>query len=252
MLQKLLCAATMATVLWSLWIRRHTWTQCQFQIGATAMLAFSAATLVMLAPFTTATLGVLLHQLTGRYCLNHYLAHVCGIGASAAALYNAIVRLDEDEAFARKYTRRVQFPVHLFIIGLFVPFWMSHSLRQYHSSLSDMHVDWWLRSYWILLCSLYIYLLGYAAHAFLEIRHDSGSRSVAIIYLSAAVSGIVACGARIVLAIDPDAGFRDHPILVIASLLCMGGFAFGAGKSWQRRRWQFSQPNPIDLVPDPH
>jgi hypothetical protein len=235
LLLKLLALATLITVCWSLWTLRYSWRRGQFQIGATAMVALLAAALILMAPMTTATLGVFTYQLTGRYGVNLFVAHICAIESCAAAVYNALIRINDDAPFARKFVRHIQCPVRLAVVILIVPFWLSGTTRQYRPSLSDMHVDGWLRCYWVILCVVYIYLLAYAGRAYLTMRHDPASRTVAFIYLWSAFAGIAACADRLLLVVDPGAN-PDNPTLRAASLLCMGSFAYGAGYSWRRRR----------------
>ena len=66
-----------------------------------------------------------------------------------------------------------------------------------------MPTDFWLNTYWLLLCGTLIYLLGYGSRALLILRGDPRSRQIANIYLFASAMGIMACLVRIVTAFVP-------------------------------------------------
>jgi hypothetical protein len=236
LLLKLLALTTLITVCWSLWTLRYSWRHGQFQIGATAMVALGAAALILMAPMTTASLGVFIYQLSGRYGVNLFVAHICAIESCGAAVYHVLIRINDDAPFARKFERYIQYPVRLAVVILIVPFWLSGTTRQYRPSLSDMHVDGWLRCYWVILCVVFIYLLAYAARAYLTVRHDPASRPVALIYLWSAFAGMAASADRLLLVINPDVDISPvNPTLRATSLLSMAGFAYAAGYSWIRR-----------------
>lgn len=236
-----LLLATGVVICWSIWTRRGAFHCSHWDRAATYMAVLGGMCLLLISPLSTDTLGVLLHELTGRWGLGSCIGHIFGIAACEAAVYNAVVRLQSDEQFARTFVRNVQQPARVSAIILVTLFWNSSANRCDQFSLLDTAGDWWLRSYWVLLCSLYIYLLGYAGRAFLTLRHDPLSRPIAIIYFWSSASGIVACIARIKVALLGTA-LQGHPVMWVCSCACMGGFALGAGKSWSRRRRWFTQP----------
>ena len=84
-----------------------------------------------------------------------------------------------------------------------------------------MPTDFWLNMYWLMLCGMLIYLLGYGSRALLILRKDPRSRRIANVYLVACAAGIAACIVRLATAFipalqtldarhDPGVGVRLH------------------------------------------
>lgn len=61
-----LITVTVAIMAWSLWVRRLTWT-CRYEVAATANIALQLFAVILMCPFTSETLGVWLHDLTGQF-----------------------------------------------------------------------------------------------------------------------------------------------------------------------------------------
>ena len=74
---------TLASIGWSLWIRRVTW-QCRWEVAATLNIALQGVTIALISPLSAETLGVALHKITGEWNLQNYLGHDCYIVAASA------------------------------------------------------------------------------------------------------------------------------------------------------------------------
>jgi len=99
--------------------------------------------------------------------------------------------------------------------------------------------DFWLALYWLLLCGLLIYLLGYGARALLILRQDPRSRKIANIYLVASASGILACTVRIITAyVPPLQAIEGGTLVWIFACGCGAGFALTSAQSWRiKTKW---------------
>ena len=73
----------------------------------------------------------------------------------------------------------------------------------------EVPTDFWLSTYWLLLCGMLIYLLVYGSRALLILRRDPRSRRIANIYLLASASGVIACAIRIMTACVPSENSRN-------------------------------------------
>lgn len=232
-----LLLGTSGAVGWSLWTRRSTCRQPdKWHIGATYLVIFGGLCLIMIAPYSAPIFSTALHSFTGRWGVNVWVGQVFGICAVQAGIHNSVIRIEEsDEVFWRKFAIRVQLPVRVTTPILFALFWMSQTPRAAQRlSMFDTAGDTWLRAYWVTLCALYLYLLGYGARAWLTLRHDPDSRTTALIYFWGTVTGMVAAVARIAMALG--IGSAGHPLLwgTTCGSICAG--AVGAGYSWRRRK----------------
>ena len=84
-----LFVVTLASIAWSLWIRRVTW-RCRWKVAATLNIALQGCAVVLMSPAASATIGVALHDLTGKWNLQDYIGHDCYIVAASAIVYNAL------------------------------------------------------------------------------------------------------------------------------------------------------------------
>src|SRR6478735_3967430 len=98
--------------------------------------------------------------------------------------------------------------------------YIGNDARVYRSDFFEVPTDFWLALYWLLLCGLLIYLLGYGARALLILRKDPRSRRIANVYLAASASGILAC------------------TVWIFACGCGTGFALTSAQSWRiKTKW---------------
>lgn len=229
---------TMACITWSLWIRRLTWS-CRWEVAATLNIALQGATVLLMSPFASETLGHWLHSLTGLWNLEDYIGHDLYIVAASAIVYNALGRLQDDHALQQTFRQFVERPATLCIPLLLATFSLGNGAKVYRADFFEVPTDFWLTVYWLLLCGTLIYLLGYGSRALLILRKDPRSRRIASIYLVASFSGIAACVVRIVTALIPALQPVESGTLVwVFACLCGAGFALTSAYSWHiRTRW---------------
>jgi hypothetical protein len=233
---------TLASVSWSLWIRRLTW-HCRWEVAATLNIALQGLAVALMSPLASDTLGIVLHKITGEWNLQNYVAHDCYIVAASAIVYNAVGRLADDHALQKSFKQYVERPATLCIPLLLATFTLSYGSKTYARDFFALPTDFWLSVYWILLCGTLAYLLAFGSRALLVLRQDPRSRRIANSYLVASASGISACVLRIITAlITPLQSPLSAGLVWTFACLCGAGFALTSAQSWQQKvRW-FSRP----------
>jgi putative Mn2+ efflux pump MntP len=233
-----LIAITLSCISWSLWIRRVTWS-CRWEVAATLNIALQGAAVLLMSPLAGETLGVFLHSLTGKWNLNAYLGHDCYIVAASAIVYNAIGRLGDDNKMQQLFKQHVERPATLCIPLLLATFSIGNGAKIYRADFFEVPTDFWLNTYWLLLCGTLIYLLAYGSKALLVLRKDPRSRFMANLYLASSASGIMACVVRITTAYVRPLQVLDGGTMVwLFACGCGAGFALASAHSWRiKTKW---------------
>ncbi|HJT94626.1 MAG TPA: hypothetical protein VJ777_22265 [Mycobacterium sp.] len=235
-----LIAITLCCIAWSLWIRRVTWAS-RWEVAATLNIALQGLAVVLMSPLASETVGVWLHALTGKWNLEDYIGHDCYIVAASAVVYNALGRLQDDHSLQRSFKQYIERPATLCIPLLLVTFSLGNGAAIYKPDFFDVPTDFWLNTYWLLLCGTLIYLLVYGSRALLVLRNDPRSRRIANIYLVASAAGIAACIVRIVTAyITPLQAVEGGTLVWVFSCICGAGFALTSAESWRMKTKWFS------------
>jgi hypothetical protein len=234
--------ATLASIAWSLWIRRVTW-RCRWEVAATLNIALQGCAVALISPFSSDTLGVVLHNITGEWNLQNYIGHDCYIVAASAIVYNAVGRLEDDHVLQASFKQYVERPATLCIPLLLAAFDLSGGSKIYARDFFAMRTDFWLSVYWVLLTGTLGYLLVFGSRALMVLRKDPRSKNIANCYLAASISGISACLVRMVTAVIPALqGSASAWLVWVFCCMCGAGFALTSANSWlQKIRW-FHQP----------
>jgi hypothetical protein len=239
-----LIVITLASIGWSLWIRRVTW-HCRWEVAATLNIALQGSAVALISPTSAETLGVALHKITGEWNLQNYIGHDCYIVAASAIVYNAVGRLEDDHALQESFKQYVERPATLCIPLLLATFTLSYGSKTYARDFFALPTDFWLSVYWVLLCGTLAYLLVFGSRALLVLRKDPRSSRIANLYLAASASGVAACAVRIVTALIPQFQVPLTTGLVwFFACSCGAGFALTSAHSWwQKVKWfQGSSP----------
>jgi hypothetical protein len=233
-----LIAITIGCIAWSLWIRRVTWS-CRWEVAATLNIALQGAAVLLMSPLASETVGQTLHALTGKWNLEDYVGHDCYIVAASAIVCNALGRLQDDHAMQASFKQYVERPATLCIPLLLATFTLGNGVKIYRPDFFQVPTDFWLSTYWLLLCGTLIYLLGYGSRALLVLRKDPRSRRIANIYLVASASGVLACVVRITTAyVTPIQALENGNLVWIFACGCGAGFALASAHSWRiRTKW---------------
>ena len=233
---------TLASIAWSLWIRRVTW-HCRWEVAATLNIALQGCAVALMSPLCAETLGVVLHNITGEWNLQNYVGHDCYVVAASAIVYNAVGRLEEDDALQKSFKQYVERPATLCIPLLLATFSLSYGSRTYASDFFALRTDFWLTVYWLLLCGTLCYLLVFGSRALLVLRKDPRSRNIANLYLVASASGISACVVRMITAlIPPIQGQLGAALVWLFACACGAGFALTSAQSWRQKVKWFQHP----------
>jgi hypothetical protein len=241
MAQATLIAITLVCITWSLWIRRVTWS-CRWEVAATLNIALQGIAVLLMSPWASETIGHWLHALTGMWNLEDYIGHDAYIVAASAVIYNALGRLADDHAMQKSFKLYVERPATICIPLLLATFSLGNGARIYKPDFFEVPTDFWLNTYWLLLCGTLIYLLVYGARALLVLRHDPRSRTIANIYLVASASGIIACAVRITTAyVTPLQTIEGGTVVWIFACLCGAGFALTSAQSWRMKTKWFNK-----------
>jgi hypothetical protein len=237
-----LITITLASIAWSLWIRRVTW-HCRWEVAATLNIALQGCAVALMSPLASQTLGVALHNITGEWNLQNYVGHDCYIVAASAIIYNVVGRLEDDDTLQRSFKQWVERPATLCIPLLLATFTLSRGSKAYASDFFALPTDFWLSVYWVLLTGTLAYLLAFGSRALLVLRKDPRSRNIANLYLIASASGMSACLVRMVTAVIPAfQGPLGAGLVWFFACMCGAGFALTSAQSWRQKiRW-FSRP----------
>ncbi len=233
-----LLAITFGCMVWSLWIRRATWS-CRWEVAATFSIALQALAMLLMSPLASQTVGHLLYDLTGKWNLEDYLGHDAYIVAASAVVYNTLGRLQDDDALKASFRLYVERPATLCIPVLLATFSLSHGGAVYHADFFQVPTDGWLAAYWIVLCATLAHLMIYASRALLILRRDPRSRRIAEIYLFATLSGLLACAVRVVATCVPQfQGYQTAMLVWLLACACGIVFALASAQSWRiKTRW---------------
>jgi hypothetical protein len=238
-----LIVITLGCIAWSLWIRRVTWS-CRWEVAATLNIALQGLAVLLMSPLASETLGQWLHAMTGMWNLEDYIGHDCYIVAASAVVYNALGRLQDDHSLQTSFKQYIERPATLCIPLLLVTFSVGNGAAVYRPDFFEVPTDFWLNMYWLLLCCLLIYLLGYGARALLVLRKDPRSRHIANVYLLASASGIVACAVRITTAyVTPLQTIEGGTLVWLFACGCGAGFALTSAQSWRLKTKWFTKAN---------
>ena len=236
-----LIAITLCCIAWSLWIRRVTWSS-RWEVAATLNIALQGLAVLLMSPLASETIGVGLHALTGKWNLEDFIGHDAYIVAASAVVYNALGRLQDDHHLQKSFKQYVEIPATLCIPLLLVTFSLGNGAHIYKADFFQVPTDFWLNMYWLLLCGMLIYLLGYGARALLVLRKDPRSRTVANVYLVSSAAGIAACLTRLATAFIPQLQADDAGTTLVWVFACMcgAGFAITSAESWRKKTKWFS------------
>lgn len=238
-----LIAITLCCIAWSLWIRRVTWSS-RWEVAATLNIALQGVAVLLMSPLASETIGVALHGLTGKWNLEDYIGHDCYVVAASAVVYNSLGRLQDDHSMQRSFKQYVERPATLCIPLLLVTFSLGNGAAIYRPDFFDVPTDFWLNTYWLLLCGTLIYLLGYGCRALLVLRKDPRSRRIANVYLISSAAGIAACLVRIVTAyVPPLQAIEGGTLVWIFACMCGAGFALTSAESWRMKTRWFTSSN---------
>ncbi|MGV0700464.1 hypothetical protein [Mycolicibacter sinensis] len=228
--------ATLAVILYSLWVRRDTWWS-RWEAAATFAIATEGCALVLLSPWAGTELGPRLYHWLGLWNVQHLLGSLVLIVAVIANIYHMMVRLADPDQVRPLMRKHLQLPLGLGVAVLLVTF---VKLERGHEP--DMFANltgngWWLTAYEVAACWIVLYLSGYVGRLMLALRHDPRARTTVNLYLASMSLTVLAC---LVAIVSIWAGGYAGPAIWGCICLSVMIFAYGLARSWQAKTAWFS------------
>ncbi|MBO0864750.1 MAG: hypothetical protein J2P16_06735 [Mycobacterium sp.] len=233
-----LIIATLAVVVCSLWIRRHTWAS-RWEAGASLNIALQGCAVLLMSPWASATFGPPLHNIFGRWNIEDLLGHLCLIVAATAIIQHGLARLVDGHQLQALLHRYIEPPLQLGVPLLVAVFVIAD--EGYHPDMFPAHVRTvWLGAYWLVLSALLIYLFSYAARLLLILRADPRSKPTVDLYLIAVTFGVAA---NVIQTGTAWAGIDITLPVWLCACLGVIGFAYASARSWRAKVSWFEAPD---------
>ncbi|MGV0750616.1 hypothetical protein [Mycolicibacter minnesotensis] len=229
--------ATVAMVIYCLWVRRDTW-RSRWEAGATFAIAMEGLALLLLTPWAGTELGPTLYDLLGRWNAQQVLGLLCLLAGVIGNIYHMLVRLTDPAHVWPIMRKHLLVPVGLCVAVMLVAFFNTD--RGFEPDLfATLAGDRWVAAFEVTGTVVLLYLTGYVARLMLSLRHDHRARTTLVLYLAAMTFAVAACLAGIIsIVLDRDAG----PAIWACVCLSVSIFAYGLARSWQAKRAWFA-PN---------
>ncbi|MGH3971505.1 MAG: hypothetical protein ACRDTV_26265 [Mycobacterium sp.] len=232
-----LITATLAIVVGSLWIRRHTWGS-RWEAGASLNIALQGCAVLLMSPWASETFGPWLHAVFGLWNVEDLLGHLCLVLAVTAIIQHGLARLVDKDQLQKLLHAHIEMPLQLGVPLLVAVFILAD--EGYHPDLFPAHVSTvWLGAYWLVLGALLIYLFSYAARVLLILRADPRSRPTVDLYLISAGFGVAA---NVIQTGTAWAGIDITLPVWLCACLGVIGFAYGSARSWRAKVSWFEAP----------
>lgn len=211
-----LATVTCTIMLWSLWIRRHTW-KCRWERASTIGVTLLTADLLLLF-ITTRSMS----PAVACDDLRFHLANIFELAGMCAIVRSAVAKLSTDEEMPRWAVRHLRLPG---LAGL--------------ALLTSLFITDHLDTYRVVYSMLTDYLLYSGALAFIDLWYDKPSRRLVSIHMVAAVVAAISANARILTVL----GWEMWDVVIVTRSLAAAIFAFGVAYAWILRvQWFTSRP----------
>ncbi len=162
-----LIAITLSCIMWSLWIRRVTWS-CRWEVAATLNIALQGVAVLLMSPWASETIGqVLLHadrqvessRTTSDTTATSWRRRQSSTTPWAGSRTTTPCSAPSSSTWSARPPSASP--------CLLATFSMGNGAAVYRPDFFQVPTDFWLSAYWILLCGTLLYLLGYGARAML-------------------------------------------------------------------------------------
>jgi len=227
--------ATLAMVVYCLWVRRDTWWS-RWEAGATFAIAMEGCALLLLTPWAATELGPPLHALLGQWNVQQLLGWLCLIAGVIGNIYHILVRLTDHAHVWSIMRGHLLVPLGLGVVVALVAFFNT-SRRFEPDMFAHLAGDRWLTVIEVTASAMMLYLSGYISRLLLSLRHDHRARTTLVLYLLSMAFGVTAC---VVAVISGRAGGYAGPAIWACVCLSVMIFAYGLVQSWQAKRAWFT------------
>lgn len=231
-------AATCAFLAFTIWERRWTMfapsdTAKLTERTMTTALILQFAGLFLKSPLSSATVGHLFHAATGQWNIEDWAGDCCYIGAAGMIGTHVGSRLDvTHDEFRAGFKRHFEYPMTILVPVLLALLIKSPNASSDSPDMGDNPTDYWLDTYWTLLCGFIAYTLYQTTRALRILRRDPRNKTTATIYLAACTTGIVACALRIITTWTDD---NYSQWLWVGECAVAIACALAAGRSWRQK-----------------
>lgn len=220
--------ATLATILYSSWIRRDTWWS-RWEAAASLALVLEGCALLLMSPWGATAIGPVIHRALGVWNVQQMLGHLCLIVAIMANIYHMLVRLADPEQVRSIMRRQLLIPVWLGI-AVMVPSYLLADQEYQPDMFAAASTDSWLFVYTLVGCAVVLYLSGYVSRLMLTLRKDPRAKSTIDLFLVSMTFAAAAC-LIVVASIWIDSA-DVSPAIWACICLSVGTFAYGSARSW--------------------
>lgn len=227
--------ATLAVILYSLWVRRDTWWS-RWESAATFAIAMEGCSLLLLSPWAGVELSPLLYQWLGLWNVQHLVGSLCLIVAVLANIYHMLVRLADPDLVRPMMRRHLEVPLGLGVMVLLASF---AKIERGHEPdmFAGLTGNAWLTAYEVAACGIVLYLSCYVGRLMLVLRNDPRARTTVNLYLASMLLTVVACVIAIIsIWLDSYAGTAIWACICLSVAI----FAYGLARSWQAKTAWFS------------
>ncbi|MEB3022062.1 hypothetical protein [[Mycobacterium] crassicus] len=231
-----LIVATLAIIVYSLWVRRDTWWS-RWEVTATFAVAMEGCALLLMSPWASAAVGTVLHQALKVWNVQQMLGHLCLIAAVSGNIYHMLVRLADPEQVRSFMRRQLMVPIWL-AIAIMVPVFLLSDQDYRQDFFSAPATDAWMVVYQLVGCAVVLYLSAYVSRLMLALRHDPRAKTTIDLYLVSMAFATAACLTVIGSAwVDGD---DAAPVIWTFICLSVGIFAYGSARSWRAKSSWFT------------
>jgi hypothetical protein len=204
----------------------------------TVAIALMLAGILLLVPPLSGIVGNVIHDWTGQWNLEAFIAHVLCIGADAAIVHHVAWRILTPAQLRRAFRKHVELPATLAIGLMFAFLQLGNGVRVRARCFYLVPTDLWLTLYWITFCAVLAYIIGYAGRAMRVIRWEDPRAAASMMFYMGGVSlGMAALAERIISLIFPvlNTGVGMAPAAILGCL-AVAAFAGGAIQSWRQKQ----------------
>jgi hypothetical protein len=227
--------ATLAMVLYCLWVRRDTW-RTRWEAGATFAIATEGLGLLLLSPWAATQLSPPLHAILGLWNAQQILGWLCLLAGVLGNIYHMLVRLTDPAHVWPIMRRHLLAPVGLSLTVILVAF--INAERGFEPDLfARLTGDPWVTVIEATAAAIVLYLSGYVARLLLSLRHDHRGRSTLQLYVVAMIFAVAGCVAAV---FSIWTGHYLGPTIWACVCLSVATFAYGLARSWQAKTAWFT------------
>lgn len=230
-----LIIATLAIIIYSLWVRRDTWWS-RWENALTLALALNGCALLLMSPWATVELGPVLHRALGVWNVQQLVGHLCLIVAITASIHHMLVRLADPKQVRFIMRRQLMIPIWLGF-AVMVPSYLRANHKYQPEILTVTTTDPWLRAYELAMCALVLFLSAYLSRLMLVLRRDPRAKSTIDLYLVSMTFAATAC---VIVIGSTWVDGNASPGVWVCICLSVGTFAYGSARSWRDKSAWFT------------